>query len=179
MAKGGLANAKTGQSGKAPKPVKGPPHIHARIAYLNKIATFIATQQASRPADKHEAKKCDDVAETTEIAKPRSGPLSMSDSGMPFLLGSHLRAVSRKGQIMLSKDVKRAFCKVCNGPLVPGLTSSERLENASKHGKKPWAEVNILNCSTCGADKRYPIGARRQLKKSLRLTQKTEVEQVP
>jgi ribonuclease P protein subunit RPR2 len=40
-----------------------------------------------------------------------------------------------------------------------------QIENLSKGGRKPWADVLVVRCRVCGFVKRYPVGARRQRKK--------------
>jgi len=35
-------------------------------------------------------------------------------------------------------------------------------ENRSKKGRKPWAEVLVVRCISCGATKRFPVGSRRR-----------------
>jgi len=48
---------------------------------------------------------------------------------------------------------------------VPGKTSIIRLENKSKGGRKPWADVLVVECQRCGLERRYPVGQERQCKK--------------
>jgi ribonuclease P protein subunit RPR2 len=61
------------------------------------------------------------------------------------------------------------MCKSCNAVLVPGRTAIQRIENESKGGKKPWADVLVISCNRCGSKKRLPVGAKRQPKKRERL----------
>ena len=42
------------------------------------------------------------------------------------------------------------------------------VENKSRHGRKPWADLLVSECFTCGRRKRYPLGATRQLRRQLR-----------
>lgn len=83
-------------------------------------------------------------------------------------LAPHIRSVSLKSQIRLSRDIKRSLCKRCNMLLVPGKTSTEKIENLSYEGQKLWADVLVVECKTCGAGKRFPVGAKRQLRKAPR-----------
>lgn len=89
-------------------------------------------------------------------------------SGLPLMLGSHMRAVVQKSQVRLQRDVKRSFCKVCNTPLIEGSTSTKEIENSSKGGKKPWADVFVVKCAVCYATKRFPVGAKKQRRKGKR-----------
>lgn len=43
--------------------------------------------------------------------------------------------------------------------LIPGVSATYEVENKSKNGKKPWADVLIVGCKACGALKRFPVGA--------------------
>lgn len=83
-------------------------------------------------------------------------------SGTSVHLVSHMLAVSRKGQVQLSHEVKRSVCKRCNAVLLPDVTSTTRIENESKAQKKSWADVRVIECLTCNAKKRFHIGARRK-----------------
>lgn len=65
--------------------------------------------------------------------------------------------------------MKRATCKFCNSTLIEGETSRSVVENASKDGKKPWADLLVVKCLTCGNAKRYPVSARKQKRKHLRV----------
>lgn len=184
MAKGGAPGTKGGKGGKGAKIVKGPPHIHARIAYLNKIATLMASNQDSARHDTREiANGVSAIAASStsssasQADQSHGSETSLAKHGVPYLYGSQLRAISRKGQVALSQDLKRSLCRVCNGPLIQGQTCTEHLENRSRGGRKPTADVKILHCSTCGTNKRFPVGARRQLKKSKRLAQRPQLDE--
>lgn len=58
----------------------------------------------------------------------------------------------------LDPSIKRTICKRCDSLLVPGVSSTNRIENPSKGGKKPWADVLVVECNACGAVKRFPVG---------------------
>ena len=100
----------------------------------------------------------EDVAQTDGLA---SLPLSTA-IGLPCLLLSHVRAVSMKSQIRLLPTMKHTICKRCDILLVPGSTSTRRMENKSRGGKKRWADVLVVSCNLCGTSKRFPVGAKRQ-----------------
>jgi ribonuclease P protein subunit RPR2 len=65
------------------------------------------------------------------------------------------------------------MCKSCNTVLIPGRTVSQTIENPSKGGRKPWADVLVVTCLICGGKKRFPVGATKQLKKHKRITTST------
>ncbi|KAJ4297468.1 hypothetical protein N0V90_005359 [Kalmusia sp. IMI 367209] len=92
----------------------------------------------------------------------------MGKGKQPKGKGSDLHTVSRKGQVRLSSDLKRSVCRICNTVLIPGRTATQRIENESRGGKKPWADVLVIECTLCGSKKRFPVGAQRQKKKAER-----------
>ena len=79
-----------------------------------------------------------------------------------------------KSQIRLSPAIKRSLCKRCDALLVSGSDSTSRLENKSRGGKKPWADVLVVTCNSCGTVKRFPVGAKRQSKRAERPIQSLE-----
>ena len=171
-------------------------HLHSRISYLYQAAAYLTLQQKTeifqkelKSADGHEDIKvlesagtsskvatasdskvaCADLdgsvleSSTSSVAPKPTKPAS---SGLALQLSSHLRGVSLKGQVRLSRDLKRSICKCCNTILIPGCTSTTTIENQSRGGKKPWADVLVIECSTCGSKKRFPIGSKRQTRKT-------------
>lgn len=189
---------------KVPKGVPNK-HLHARIAYLHKIANYLSTQSLAKPAEAQEATSADTCKKpttgehpnpnppgtlatdtTTSLAnhKPSPGHPSTATfnppaSGLPLQLTAHLRSVAQKGQIRLSRDLKHSFCKICSSPLIEGETCIQSTENLSKEGRKPWAEVAVVTCCACGASKRFPVGARRQKRRALRGVDGKEGNGVP
>ncbi|KAG5923417.1 hypothetical protein E4U61_003486 [Claviceps capensis] len=90
---------------------------------------------------------------------------------MSRLVISEMKAVSLKAQIRQSPALKRTVCKFCDTLLVEGRSCSSTIENLSKQGRKPWADVLVITCKTCGNVKRFPVDAPRQKRKSLRLAE--------
>jgi ribonuclease P protein subunit RPR2 len=129
-----------------PPKAKGIPnkHLHARSTFLYQAATYLTLQTT-----------------TPDIARKHS-PLALQ-------LGSDLQQVSRKGQLRLAIDLKRSMCKSCNTILIPGRTATQEIQNPSKGGKKPWADVLVLTCNICGGEKKFPVGAKKQLSKAKRV----------
>ena len=122
-------------------------HLHARIAYLHQAATHLALQ-------------------TPPVTQ--TDPSHLQQHGLPLLLAAQLQAVSQKAQSRLSHDMKRSICKVCSTPLLPDTTSETRIENKSRAQKKPCADILVIHCRNCHAEKRFTIGAQRQKRKSER-----------
>lgn len=146
------------------KGTKGPAnrHLHARTAFLYQAASYLALQA-------HNGGNCNDV-NSTSVLDPEA--TKIAEYGVALQLGSHVHAVSRKGQVRLSTDLKRSMCKTCNAALIPGQTSTQTVENASKNGAKPWADVLVVECKLCGSKKRFPIGATAQATKGKRMPSK-------
>jgi ribonuclease P protein subunit RPR2 len=173
------------------KAKKGVPnkHLHARIAYLHQAATYLTTQslihpqngaqQAStnepeeRMIEVHPGTLATDAKISLANSKPSPGHSSTATfnppaSGLPLQLNAHLRSVAQKGQIRLSSDLKIAICKICSSPLIERETCLKYIENLSKSGRKPWANVLVVKCCACGACKRFPVGAKKQKRKAAR-----------
>jgi ribonuclease P protein subunit RPR2 len=92
---------------------------------------------------------------------------------------SDMRSVSLKAQIRQSPAIKQTICKYCDAVQIEGKTCHSTVENLSKGGRKPWADVLVTWCDTCGNAKRYPVSAApRQKRRSLR-TPKTEQSGAP
>jgi len=175
MAKGA---AKSAGSGGAKRVVNK--HLHARVAYLDRISKYMALQQQSAPPSQAKQDGSEDTAVPASASASPDGGHERSENsaqsdvppvqqGLPYLFASHLRAVSLKSQISLSQDMKHSYCKVCNCPLITGQTAKTYMENRSKGGRKPQADVRVISCLKCHAEKRFPVGARRQTKKSERM----------
>jgi ribonuclease P protein subunit RPR2 len=132
-------------------------HLHSRISYLDQAATYLASTEET--SERAETVKRDPARQiqSTHIQKCSRGIWPQSRN-----LLSQLRAVSLKSQIRLSSDLKRSFCRRCNTPLIPGKTSEIGITNNSRHGRKPWADVLVVECGFCGAVRRYPTGQKLQ-----------------
>lgn len=139
---------------KAPKN-KGVPnkHIHARASFLYQAATYLTLQI---PPDKTNGQE---PSPLNESAVSNQSPIALR-------LGSDLQQVSRKAQLRLAVDLKRTICKTCNSVLISGRTATQEVENLSKGGRKPWADVLVIQCKLCGGKKRFPIGSKPQPSKS-------------
>ncbi|KAF3078045.1 hypothetical protein TWF569_003050 [Orbilia oligospora] len=93
-----------------------------------------------------------------------SSVLPSSSIGLSRYYTSHLLSVSRKSVQRLSPAVKHTICKRCSSLLLPGITSTTRVENKSKNGKKPWADVVVVTCGFCGCTKRFPALDKEEMK---------------
>lgn len=173
-------------------------HIHSRISYLYQAATYLANvthqARASTPYIQNSVMKKSEPSEELQcaVAAPKAG----SDNALPVLpthheggmpkIGSdrerefegsalsrqlvvHLQAVSLKSQVRLSATIKHTICKRCGILLVTGSTSTSHLDNSSRGGRKPWADVLVTTCTACGSARRFPVGAKRQGRRESRI----------
>ncbi|KAF1917083.1 RNAse P Rpr2/Rpp21/SNM1 subunit domain-containing protein [Ampelomyces quisqualis] len=131
-----------------PPKSKGIPskHLHARTAFLYQAATYLTLQTSPN-----------DTVQTPEHLDQTHSQCSVDCSPISLQLGSDLQQVSRKAQLRLSVELKRTICKRCNTVLIHGRTATQTIENASKGGKKPWADVLVLECKVCGGKKKFPV----------------------
>ncbi len=143
--------------------------LYCRVSYLYQAANYLATQQTHYKA----------VTEpTTEVATdiPKGEIQCVSGLTAPVQPASRrlicdLRAVSHKAQIRMSPAMKHTICKNCDTFLIDGSTCTSEIENKSKGGKKPWADILVRRCNKCGAARRYPVSAERQKRRPNRSTQ--------
>lgn len=124
--------------------------LHSRVSYLYQAASYLASlQQHSPPLGPQNDQDSKGVPKNTSQAAA-------------CRLVYDLRSVSSKSQIRMSPEMKQGICKICNTVLREGSTCSTEIENKSKGGKKPWADVLVRRCHVCGAAKRYPLGSRQK-----------------
>lgn len=143
-------------------------HIRARMAYLNNAAMYL--QQSQRPLKTA-------ATQTPLVTAPQSVNTVESDAkqdkstiqaSLPRHFINQMRGIARKSQQRLSQETKRGFCRRCDIPLVPGETCTKEIQNDSKGGRKPWADVLVVCCKACQAVKRFPLNQKRSMKLSVR-----------
>ncbi|GKZ72924.1 hypothetical protein AnigIFM60653_001898 [Aspergillus niger] len=176
-------------------------HIRARIDYLYNAATFLqsigkpspqqpsASQQNDQIDIAEDATKMQgterivpqivksDMAFVEEPTKPKNTSMRERLPQLSRVYMSQMRGVSLKSQLRLPIDVKRSFCKRCDTFLIPGVTCTQDIRNASRGRKKPWADVLVVCCSTCGTEKRFPQTDKRSKKLSERRKELPKEEQ--
>ncbi|ROT37529.1 Rpr2-domain-containing protein [Sodiomyces alkalinus F11] len=131
-------------------------HLYTRVSYLHQAACRLATLGHDRP----------------DRTKNEQGSKENDDSvtqNMARLLVEDLRAVSRKVLIRPTPAMKRTMCKICDTVLVEGRTCFTTVENHSKGGRKPWADVMAMRCTVCGHIKRFPANCPRQKRRPFRV----------
>lgn len=159
-------------------------HIYSRISFLYQAATYLSAAGKQEPTSSDqetppaaaaaaaaeingEHKGTDDKAQNTiQYGQPITTTQNMSRK-----LVTDLRAITLKSQIRISPGIKRTICKYCDTLLLDGQTCSSAVENRSKGGKKPWADVLVIKCHTCCREKRYPVNAQRQKRRPLRASE--------
>ncbi|CAI7617775.1 unnamed protein product [Penicillium bialowiezense] len=169
--KGGKKDNKNSQS-----------HIRARLDYLHQAAIYLQGKsipedserlsQASRdPQLRQEAQINSCPSGTSNELKAKQPTLPASQETAEGPLGN-LSRTSMKTQIRLPVTFKRSLCKRCATLLTLGVTCSHEIRNESRGGKKPWADVLIVRCLPCGAEKRFPQTDKRAKKLSQRRKEK-------
>ncbi|EXK99026.1 hypothetical protein FOQG_01711 [Fusarium oxysporum f. sp. raphani 54005] len=149
--------------GKEPKGVQNR-IIYSRASYLYQAASYL-TKQSSTGQDA--AAKSSTPSHGHSVS-PQTRNEERALRNMSRQAISDLRAVTLKAQIRRSPAMKQTICKFCDTLLVEGDTCTSTVENASKGGRKPWADILNINCNTCGNVKRYPVCAPRQKRKHMR-----------
>ncbi|OTA05326.1 hypothetical protein A9Z42_0060110 [Trichoderma parareesei] len=158
-------------------------HIYTRASYLYQAAVYLANcaQQAElgikAEASLGKSQQHDDNAPSRSKNETSPGrghdPDHRSKEHKATMNLSHqvvsdMRSVSLKAQIRQSPSIKQTICKYCDAVLIEGKTCHSSVENPSKGGRKPWADVLVIRCDTCGNVKRYPVSAPRQNRKPFR-----------
>ena len=127
-------------------------HLHSRISFLHQAAAYLSTAGPGISASQRETGH----GGSGKSPSPRLPPRPSSAQGRHLL--NQLRGVSKKSQIRLGRDVKQSICKRCDSLLISGQTASQRVRNASKGERKPWADIFEVQCIRCKSVKRFPTG---------------------
>jgi ribonuclease P protein subunit RPR2 len=135
--------------------------LHSRVSYLYQAAAYLATRQQKIAETLN--KPVNDDEKAVHHSALGIGSLSLSRK-----LLSDLRSVSLKGQIRLSPEIKHSICKRCDLMLIDGFTCKSEVENKSKQGKKPWADVLVRTCDSCKSQRRFPVLMDRQKRRPYR-----------
>ena len=170
-------------------------HLHSRMSFLHQAANYMyqvskdiedsrindvdnleavhapQTSTVKQEINTHESSVPANTLEQDSQVLDKVRDTCVTGHGQSRRLSSQLRAVSLKGQVRLSTSIKHSICRHCESPLVPGSTSSSEIENRSKGGRKPWADVLVVTCLLCGTTRRVPVGAKRHSKRKDRLEQ--------
>ncbi|KAI1258378.1 RNAse P Rpr2/Rpp21/SNM1 subunit domain-containing protein [Xylariaceae sp. FL1019] len=145
--------------------------LHCRVSYLYQAATYLASQDPTsgpQVPDSNATAQSKEDAESQRDATAAFPDQTHLRQALARSLVTDLRATALKGVIRISPAIKATICKFCDTLLVEGKTSTSLVENKSKGGKKPWADVFVVKCTTCGREKRFPVGAPPQKRRPLR-----------
>ena len=173
-------------------------HLHSRISFLYQSATYLAKvadqSRAKHPCVNDQVQDQSEPGE--ELQRAAASSEVVSDNGLlispmeqekrPFKIDSddkgvskdfalsrqlvfHIGALCSRSQIRLSAAMKHSICKRCGILLVPGSTSTSYVENKSRGARKAWADVLVTTCTACGTAKRFPVGAKGQLRRESRV----------
>ncbi len=154
------------------------PHklLHSRISYLYQAAAYLSVQrEPSTTSSQHKAEvlSCTQVTSKTDASTELR---SFSNSQLPCThslqrkLVSDLKDVSLKMQIRLSPAMKHTMCKRCDTLILDSTTCTTEVENKSRNGMKPWADVLVKRCSNCGCERRFPVSVDRQSRRPHRIS---------
>ncbi|KAK8070968.1 RNAse P Rpr2/Rpp21/SNM1 subunit domain-containing protein [Apiospora hydei] len=138
--------------------------IYCRISYLYQAASHLA---ASTRQDASLTTRDRGVDQPTGANELTPDETQLRQACSRHLLTT-MKTTSEKALIRLSPALKHTVCKYCDSLLIEGETCVSVVENASKGGKKPWADVLVVRCKTCKGAKRFPVGASRQKKQKFR-----------
>lgn len=134
-------------------------NIHLRLAFLHQAASHLADKGRS------DARTTSGVSKDSALEPNARSEISVAQ---PRYLINQLKGVSRKSVIRLDRNIKRSVCKRCDELLLDGRNSARKIENMSASCSKPWADVLIVKCGTCGTSRRFPVGASQLAQKSAR-----------
>ncbi|KAK0615749.1 RNAse P Rpr2/Rpp21/SNM1 subunit domain-containing protein [Bombardia bombarda] len=144
--------------------------LYSRVSFLHQAAAFLSSVRQPQPQPRNSTTATSEAEATAaDVAVSRSPLLGpQSKSSMSRRLAGDMRSVSLKTRIRLSPVVKQSICKFCDSVLVEGETCTSAIENPSRNGKKPWADVLVRKCHACQKERRYPISAKRPTRKTKR-----------
>ncbi|KAF7870390.1 hypothetical protein EAF04_004135 [Stromatinia cepivora] len=154
--------------------------LYSRISYLYQAATYLALQDDESQKQPTEATASGSPVENAmkDESKFEANITGGSYHPLARRLITDLRSVSLKGLMRMSPDMKHSICKNCQTLLMEGTTCTAQIENQSKGGKKPWADVLVRKCNTCGLEKRFPLAADRQPRRPRRSTQEAQASKL-
>ncbi|KAL7818763.1 RNAse P Rpr2/Rpp21/SNM1 subunit domain-containing protein [Trichoderma aethiopicum] len=161
-------------------------HIYTRASYLYQAAVYLANCAQREEVDSKKEttlSSCQHDDDSTSSRPRREAPSGRGISekhenqerkatmNLSHQVVSDMRSVSLKAQIRKGSSIKQTICKYCDAVLIEGKTCHSFVVNPSKGGRKPWADVLVIRCDTCGNVKRYPVSAPRQKRRPFRTAQ--------
>lgn len=153
--------------------------MYTRMSFLYQAATCMAMVEAGEPdsetspqaappaAADSDAHMEEDDGHEDDTKHDESS--TTTTQALSRRLLTDLRSVTLKTQIRMNSDIKRTICKYCDTLLVEGQTCTSTVENKSRGGRKPWADLLTIKCHTCSRKRRYPVNAPRQKRRPHRV----------
>lgn len=139
--------------------------LHSRVSFLYQAAAYLATREQSfQSQSSAECRGPHQDIETVSNITPEDN-IKFPAQALSRRFISDLRSVSLKAQIHLSPAMKHSICKRCNIMLIDGSTCVTHIENKSKKGRKPWADILVRRCESCSQERRFPLEVKRQARR--------------
>ncbi|KAJ1335690.1 ribonuclease P protein subunit RPR2 [Microdochium nivale] len=151
--------------------------IYARMSFLYQAAAYLSNHAG--PEGTADSSAEEDATIIINTAGNTIGPDSKMREALSRRYMTDMRSTSKKAQISMSPALKHTICKYCDTLLVEGQNSTTTIENLSKGGRKPWADMLIISCRTCGGFKRFPVHAPRQKRRLYRAVTPSAQETEP
>ncbi|KAL2269508.1 hypothetical protein VTJ83DRAFT_1692 [Remersonia thermophila] len=145
--------------------------IYSRLSFLQQAAVMLSTLGSSPSGGGNNDSQAAGGPTSSSHQPCLTGGNARVDKSLDALsrrLTTDLRAVSLKTRIRLEPAVKQTICKFCDSVLIEGQSCTSVVENRSKGARKPWADVLVRRCHTCGRQRRYPVSAPRPKRKTER-----------
>lgn len=139
---------------------------YARASFLFQAAALLVGKQAASLTTSPAISSTTPPATTATESK--DGAEAAPLQGMARRLLAQMRSVSRKTNMRVRPALKHRVCRYCDTLLVEGTTCVSVVENHSRDGQKPWADVLRVSCMACGRARRHPVSAPRQPRRSAR-----------
>lgn len=149
--------------------------LYSRISYLYQAATYLGSTTDGRIKVAADLAAADHENGNTTVESSETAPERNVRQSMSRHLLTDMRATSLKTLIRLSPSMKRTICKYCDTLLIESQTCTSVVENKSKGGKKPWADLMVITCNTCGGAKRFPVHGSRQKGRPARFQVKQDI----
>ena len=148
------------------------PHLHARLAFLQRAAQLLEEQQHSGEVGSESQHGTSKGLIDGYTSKAEAGDTARTfipkGNSIARELSSHTTAITKKTNIRIMPDMKRTICKRCSSKLIEGQSSESKIENKSRDGRKAWANVLVVTCLSCGMEKRFPKGQQKGSRKAKR-----------
>jgi ribonuclease P protein subunit RPR2 len=143
--------------------------LHSRVSFLYQAAAYLAAREPQILENSCGAERTNAHQHVVRVSHRASqDDISLPSQALSRRCISDLRSVALKTQIRLSPSMKHSICKRCDIILLDGSTCASEIENKSKDGRKPWADVLVRRCKSCGYESRFPCGAKRQTRRPSR-----------